>query len=249
MLSTRPWRPIAAADGRRCYARLRLVGGASLSASVTDFCDWWSCELDRAEIQRQVLENSIQTPPEELLPKIMQCFEEDESMNGIYHIILTIDDAGAALLTVDLDGLFDLSFCCVKASEADRAICVRDELLLPSLVALEQMEQLVAPSVAWEPPPLNGGSATPSFGRPLLQRIFLWAAARCTSAAAGGAAHHPEIDTAATATPVPAVGAQAPRAAPDPAAAESEAKEKRKREAQATREEKARKYREKHAKN
>ena len=247
-MTTRPWRPIEA-DGRRCYARLRLAGGASLSARVTDLCDWWSCELDRAEIERQVRENSIQTPPEELLPKIMQCFEEDARMNGVYSIILTIDDAGAALLTVDLHELFDLSFRCVKASEADRAVCVRDELLLPSLLALEQMEQLVAPSVAWEPPPPNGGSATPSFGRPLLQRIFRWAAAQCTSAlAAGGTAHHPETDTTAAASAVLGVGVQPPSAVPDPAAAECEVREKRKRELDAQREEKARKHAEKHAK-
>ena len=169
-------------------------------------------------------------------------------MNGVYSILLTIDDEGAALLTVDLHELFDLSFRCVKASEADRAVCVRDELLLPSLLALEQMEQLLAPSVAWEPPPPNGGSATPSFGRPLLQRIFRWAAAQCTSApAVGGTAHHPETDTTA-ASAVPAVGVQPPPAAPDPAAAEREVREKRKRDLDAQREEKARKHAEKHAK-
>ena len=248
-MRARPWRPISTADGRRCFTRLRLVGGASLSARVTDLCDWWSCELDRAEIERQVKESSIQTPPEELLPKIMQCFEEDDCMDGRYSIILAIDGAGAALLTIDLHELFDLSFRCVRASEADRAVCVRDELLLPSLLALEQMEQLVAPLVAWEPPPPNGSPATPSFGRPLLQRVFRWAASQCTSALAGGTAHHrPEIDTAAVASAAPAASVPPAAAVPNLAAAEREAKEKRRLELDALRAEKARKHAEKNAK-
>ena len=193
----RAWRPIVGPAGERCYYFSLRCGTDSASVRITNLCDWWSCDLDPQALEDQKREYGVQTSLAELLQILVRCFEEKEAIDTYRFELRQLEPPGpghSLQLHLELTDSMQMEFACARTAEAERAVRVRDELLLPALLTLEQLDcSAVGPEpTAWEPP---SGAATPSFHRPNCQQIFSWALAQASSVL-----RVPEVASAATDT-------------------------------------------------
>jgi len=229
----RPWRPIVGPAGERCYYFSLRCGMESASIRVTDFCDWWSCDLGRPALEDQQRVYGVQTSLDELLRILVRCFEETEASDAYSFELAQVYAVPEPklLLRLELTDSMKLEFPCERAAEAERAIRVRDELVVPALLTLEQLDCSAPESAVWEPP--SGTAPMPSFRRAGCQQIFSWALAQ-----AGLVVGVPDVDTGvahakAASAPEPSPAAVVPAVAVDPSAEIRKAAVRKQREEKA----------------
>jgi len=154
--------------------------------------------LDLQALEDQKSSYEIQTPLDRLLQTFVDCFEETAASDAYRFELPPTAPGQSLLLCLELIDSMRMEFRCVRTAEAERAIRVRDEFMLPALLTLEQLDRSAPESAAWEPP--SGAAATPSFQRPSCQQIFSWALAQVGSVlGAPGAASAAASASAATA--------------------------------------------------
>ena len=156
-------------------------------------------DLHALEVQKGSY--GVLTPLDELLQTFVDCFEETAKTAGAYSFTLVApaEPAHSLLLCLELIDVLRMEFRCVRTAEAERAIRVRDEFMLPALLTLEQLGRSAPESAAWEPP--SGAAATPGFLRASCQRIFSWALTQVGSVL--GAPDATSADAAAVAASAP----------------------------------------------
>ena len=157
--------------------------------------------MDLQALEEQKGSYGVLTPLDELLQTFMDCFEETAKTAGAYSFTLVApaEPAHSLLLCLELIDVLRMEFRCVRTAEAERAIRVRDEFMLPALLTLEQLGRSAPESAAWEPP--SGAAATPGFLRASCQRIFSWALTQVGSVL--GAPDATSADAAAVAASAP----------------------------------------------
>lgn len=157
--------------------------------------------MDLHALEDQKGSYGVLTPLDELLQTFVDCFEETAKTAGAYSFTLVApaEPAHSLLLCLELIDVLRMEFRCVRTAEAERAIRVRDEFMLPALLTLEQLGRSAPESAAWEPP--SGAAATPGFLRASCQRIFSWALTQVGSVL--GAPDATSADAAAVAASAP----------------------------------------------
>ena len=196
----RAWRPIAGPAGERYYYFSLRCGTNTASVRITDLCDWWSCDLDLQALEDQKSSYEIQTPLDRLLQTFVDCFEETAASDAYRFELAPAEPGHSLLLCLELTEM-RMEFRCVRTAEAERAIRVRDEFMLPALLTLEQLGRSAPESAVWEPP--SDAAATPSFQRPSCQQIFSWALAQVGSVLGTPGAASAAADAAAASAPEP----------------------------------------------
>lgn len=197
--------------------------------------------MDLQALEEQKGSYGVLTPLDELLQTFVDCFEETAKTAGAYSfkLVAPAEPAHSLLLCLELIDVLRMEFRCVRTAEAERAIRVRDEFMLPALLTLEQLGRSAPESAAWEPP--SGAAATPAFQRASCQRIFSWAltqvgsvlgapgATSADAAAVAASAPEPSVATASvapsTTAPVDASAEERRRAVREQRAAKAQAAE------------------------
>ena len=197
----RAWRPIVGPAGERCYYFSLRCGTDTASVRITDLCDWWSCDLDLQALEDQKRSYEIQTPLDKLLQTFADCFEETAASDAYRFELASAEPGHSRLLCLELTDSMRMEFRCARAAEAERAIRVRDEFMLPALLTLEQLGLSAPESAVWEPP--SGDAATLSFQRPSCQQIFSWALVQVGSVLGTPGAASAAADAAAASAPEP----------------------------------------------
>ena len=201
----RAWRPIAGPAGERYYYFSLRCGTNTASVRITDLCDWWSCDLDLQALEDQKSSYEIQTPLDRLLQTFVDCFEETAASDAYRFELAPAEPEHSLLLRLELTDSMRMEFRCVRTAEAERAIRMRDELVLPALLTLEQLDRSAPESVVWVPP--GGAAATPSFQRPSCQQMFSWALAQVGSVLGVPGAASAAPEAAAASAPEPSMAA------------------------------------------
>ncbi|KAL1515606.1 hypothetical protein AB1Y20_002225 [Prymnesium parvum] len=161
------WREVRGAT--RTLVSLR-TGVDSLSARITDLRSWHSCSVPRAELEAKLRDADI---PDGQLGRILsivqQCFDGEKPEDKYSFHVSALPDGRARLHWSSASGL-ELSFDAAPAE--DGAQCVRDELLLPLLRAMEQLRQLVPEGTRWSPPADRAALPWPKFDDALLVHLL-----------------------------------------------------------------------------
>ena len=199
----RAWRPIVGPAGERCYYFSLRCGTDTASVRITDLCDWWSCDLDLQALEDQKRSYEDLTPLDRLLQTFVDCFEETAASDAYRFELAPAEPWHSLLLCLELTESMRMEFRCVRTAEAERAIRVRDEFMLPALLTLEQLDRSAPESAAWEPP--SGAAATPGFQRPSCQQIFSWALAQVGSVLGAPGAASAAANAAAASAPEPSM--------------------------------------------
>ena len=196
--------------------------------------------MDLQALEDQKRSYADETPLDRLLQTFVDCFEETAASDAYRFELAPAEPWHSLLLCLELTESMRMEFRCVRTAEAERAIRVRDEFMLPALLTLEQLDRSAPESAAWEPP--SGAAATPGFQRPSCQQIFSWALAQvgsvlgapgaASAAADAAAASAPEPSTA-TASVVPSTTAPVDTSAEERKSARERVREQRKAKAEA----------------
>ena len=182
--------------------------------------------MDLHALEDQKGSYGVLTPLDVLLQTFVDCFEETaEETAYSFTLVAPAEPAHSLLLCLELIDVLRMEFRCVRTAEAERAIRVRDEFMLPALLTLEQLGRSAPESAAWEPP--SGAAATPGFLRASCQRIFSWALTQVGSVL--GAPDATSADAAAVAASAPEPSVASASVAPSTTAPVDASAEERRR--------------------
>lgn len=174
----RPWRSLVVGE-TRWFFRLRGAevgegGECGVLACATDLRGWWSCTMPAAGLQEQRVANSVETSVVSLVERMIKCFDEVvDAEHYAFELRPPSATAPSVGLSWQVGSSLRLDFECQPHDSP--AQLLRDELILPLLCSLEQLEGLVPAGASWTPP--SGDLPFPTFRRGLCPEVLQ----HCTS--------------------------------------------------------------------